>query len=287
MDDPLALGDRIRALSAPLEPRPTDATPRLPGLAGIRAVVFDVYGTLLVSASGDISLASEGSPASAAVDALSAIGVSLPATGEEIAAAFREQIRAAHAASSSETPEVEIREIWRDALAKWGVAPGAEEIERLAVEYECRVNPIWPMPAMVELLVDLAGSGRKLGIVSNAQFFTPLAMQAFAGRSLADLGFDPALCVWSYEHREAKPGTFLYQREAAALAARGIAPGEALYVGNDMLNDVWPAQQAGFRTALFAGDARSLRKREDDPRTAGVVPDAVVTELQQLLYIAG
>ena len=38
---------------------PEDAVPRLQRLAGIRAVVFDVYDTLFSSGVGDISLAAE------------------------------------------------------------------------------------------------------------------------------------------------------------------------------------------------------------------------------------
>ena len=49
-----------------------------------------------------------------------------------------------------------------------------------------------------------------------------------------------------------------------------------------MLNDIMPAQQLGMRTALFAGDARSLRLRLEDPRVEGVRPDVVLTELIHL-----
>jgi len=35
---------------------------------------------------------------------------------------------------------------------------------------------------------------------------------------------------------------------------------KTLYVGNDMLNDIWTATEAGCRTVLFAGDQRSLAK---------------------------
>ncbi|MAT73205.1 MAG: haloacid dehalogenase [Planctomycetaceae bacterium] len=284
MDD-LTLRERIRQLSSPLAPRPTEAQPVLPRLADIRAVVFDVYGTLLVSASGDISLATEGAPAAAAIEALTALGVAPPADGEELAARLRATIEAAHAASPSNTPEVEIREIWRDVLAEFNLQPSAHQIEQLAVQYECRVNPVWPMPGMVDVLERIAGSGRQLGIISNAQFFTPLAMEALTGESLEQLGFAPDLSEWSYDRREAKPGAFLYHRCAEALAARGLQPAQTLYVGNDMRNDVWPAQQVGFRTALFAGDQRSLRLRTDDPQVAGVIADAVVTELPQLLQL--
>lgn len=57
---------------------------------------------------------------------------------------------------------------------------------------------------------------------------------------------------------------------------------EALYVGNDMLNDILPANREGFQTCLFAGDRRSLRLREQDPRCAGVAPTEVVGSLREL-----
>ena len=53
-------------------------------------------------------------------------------------------------------------------------------------------------------------------------------------------------------------------------------------VGNDVRNDILAARRAGLRGALFAGDARSLRLRRDDPACAGLEPDLVLTELPQL-----
>ena len=63
----------------------------------------------------------------------------------------------------------------------------------------------------------------------------------------------------------------------------GIPVNAALYLGNDMLNDIYPAQKVGFKTALFAGDARSLRLREDDPGCKNLSPDIIITDLIQLL----
>ena len=74
----------------------------------------------------------------------------------------------------------------------------------------------------------------------------------------------------------------MFERAADSLAARGIVGDEVLYVGNDMLNDVMPAASVGFRTALCAGDARSLRLREGDERIMGVSPDLVLSDLAQL-----
>lgn len=59
-------------------------------------------------------------------------------------------------------------------------------------------------------------------------------------------------------------------------------PANTLYVGNDMLNDIWTASQAGCRTCLFADDRRSLRLREKDKRCKKLVPDATVDHLHQI-----
>ena len=288
--------ERIRALSHPMNPLPTGVRPKTPKLGPLRAVLFDVYGTLFISGSGDISLANPSHNVTALAEALAESGflTKNPQEAARIGARlFVEEIERVHAARRAEGiafPEVDVRRIWRAALMRLqkkspirGELADAR-IERLAVEYECRVNPVWPMPGALDALEALRGAGILLGIVSNAQFFTPLLFEAFWEKPPVDLGFDLDLCFWSWETLEAKPGDALFGKKAAEkLVARGIAPGETLYVGNDMRNDVLPAARAGFRTALFAGDKRSLRLREDDADCADIAPDAVVTEWGQVV----
>lgn len=273
-----ALAHRIRHLSTPLEPRPTDTIPRIDPLSGIRAVLFDVYGTLVISASGDIGLAGEQDADSAFAAALDAAGIRAEAQGGP--GRLKQAIRAFHAerkAAGVEFPEVDIRDIWGSVLSS------EEDLAQLAVEYECRVNPVWPMPGLARVLADLRQRDLVLGIVSNAQFYTPLMLEGFLGTSIAGLGFDADCCSWSYRLLEAKPSTHIYEIALAGLGrSHGITPAEVLYVGNDVRNDIWPASLTGCRTALFAGDARSLRLREDDPSCAEVVPDRVVTDLRQI-----
>lgn len=280
--------DIIRTNSQPLAPQATDAVVETQVIEGIRAVLFDVYGTLFISASGDISLASESNRGDAAVAALESVGLQPGnCTGDELVAALHAEIKQAHHASEHEFPEVDIHKVWRAVLKAELGTEGVDDalLARLAVEYETRVNPVWPMPGLVECLAEIHKAGLALGIVSNAQAFTRELFPALANESLRELGFEEDLCVWSYEHLQAKPGRWLYDRAVEALATRGIAPSEALYVGNDMRNDVAPAAAVGFRTVLFAGDARSLRLREGDAMVAGVSPDAVVTDLRQILRI--
>jgi len=278
----------IRYLSTPLEPIPTDVASKLDPLPGIRAVLFDVYGTLVISASGDIGLTGERDTASAFTTALEAAGIRAPTTAGP--ARLEQAIRASHAqrkAAGTEFPEVDILAVWEDVLGDevlGGKVPTSrDKLARLAVEYECRVNPVWPMPGLTRLLADLRRRRLALGIVSNAQFYTPMMLEGFLGAPLADLGFDAEYCAWSYRLLEAKPSIRIYQVALAGLdRVHSIAPSEVLYVGNDLRNDIWPASLTGCRTALFAGDARSLRLREDDPRYAGVDPDRIVTALSQI-----
>jgi putative hydrolase of the HAD superfamily len=98
-----------------------------------------------------------------------------------------------------------------------------------------------------------------------------------------NLGFDPSLIFYSYRFEVAKPSPVLFGKAAETLKAKGIQPSDVLYLGNDMLNDIYPAKASGFQTALFAGDKRSLRLRADDSRCKKLTPDLVITDLIQLI----
>lgn len=281
----------IRQRCRPLAPLATGERPILRRLPGIRAVLFDIYGTLMISANGDVGGAGAVSPDAAFRSALAAAGVRVAAEEQLKAETLVEQIHREHAAQRAggvAHPEVDIVAIWQRTLsalrAAGAVAPVAPavDLQRLAIEFEVRANPVWPMPGLRHCLGALRQAGLTLGIISNAQFYTPELFPALLGATLEEVGFDPGLQYYSYRLGQAKPGRLLYETARQGLRQRGIRSEQALYVGNDMLNDILPAGTLGFRTALFAGDARSLRRRRDDPRTAGISPDLVITELSAI-----
>ncbi|MGD9298835.1 MAG: HAD family hydrolase [Thiohalocapsa sp.] len=287
-DSDAALIARINALTEPLEPQPTAASPSIEPLAGIRAVLFDIYGTLVISGCGDIGLTAPTTAHAAFLGAWSAAGLDttrLPASFDG-PSALTAEIRAEHAASRDRgvgCPEVNIIAVWQALLATCGVAAAAEQVRRLALEYELRTNPVWPMPGLRATLRTLAERGLVLGVVSNAQFYTPLILHAFLGQPMQAAGFDLRCCAFSYREGVAKPSTEVYVPALHGLwQHRGIDPASVLYVGNDMRNDVQPARALGCRTALFAGDARSLRLRTEDAELRDIAPDRVVTELNQI-----
>ena len=288
----------FREHSRPLEPVPTGEVPVLRRLAGIRAVLFDVYGTLFISGSGEVGTAGQeaGRPVPAPPrplgEALHAMGIATSGSAEQGVECLYRLIEVSHARSRSagiDYPEVDIVALWREVLAELAGrglieesgAPAAAP-KRLAVVSEAPAHPSGPMPHLPECLEGLRQGGLLLGLVSNAQFYTPELFAALLGQSVEDLGFDRELQYYSYQHGRAKPGLDLHEMAARVLDRRGVKPAAVVFVGNDMLGDILPAFTVGFRTALFAGDVRSLRLHKGDSRLDGISPEIVLTRLSEL-----
>lgn len=282
----------IRRHSRPLAPLPTGELPVLRALSGVQAVLFDIYGTLLLSGSGDVGVGDPADRGAAVAGALAASGVRFRGAPEAALKVFLDEIERHHQMARQngiDFPEVDIVEIWGSTLAElavcgWVTSAEGVDPRTLAVEFEVRANPVWPMPDLLPTLAGLRRAGLTLGLISNAQFYTPEVFPALVQQSLVELGFDPDLQFYSYQQGRAKPSPELFRLAAESLQRRGIPAAHAVYVGNDMRNDVAAAARLGFRTALFAGDARSLRRREGDARCAGIVPDLVVTALSHVLH---
>jgi len=272
--------DHLTVWFQPLEPIATELSPQLPPRLDIDAILFDVYGTLFISGSGDISLArSSVSPDEKLAALLNKYGIAI--SGDALRAELFAAIEKAHAHSRDKGiayPEVQIDSIWQ-------VITGIQDFETVrnfAIEYELLVNPVGPMPHVLELLSACRQAHLAMGIISNAQFFTPLLFDWFMDNLPEKIGFSEDILIYSWRWGCAKPSEILFAAAARRLADRGIDRQRVLYIGNDMRNDILPAREIGFRTALFAGDQRSLRLRRDDPRCAALEPDLVVTDLIQL-----
>jgi len=265
----------------PLAPIPTGITPDLSKLQPFSAMLFDVYGTLLISGAGDIGFDQK---LTESVDALKELlhRYRLHRTPDRLAEALNLAIARSHAASRRlgiDYPEVDIVQVWQEVLGVDDIA----ELKNFAQEYELIVNPVYPMPGLEALLAAGKTNKMPMGIISNAQFYTVVMLERILGTPLAMGGFDQRLLFFSWQEGHAKPSAHMFNRAKAVLLGMGIPARSVLMVGNDMQNDIMPAKAVGFKAALFAGDRRSLRRRESDSHCRDVSPDLTVTDLRQLI----
>jgi len=271
----------VRRYLRRLEPLPTSLTPQGELKESIRCVLFDIYGTLFISGSGDISLARQNSPEAEELRQLLR-KFAIRKTPQTLLNEFYDAVDTVHDKLRNkgvDFPEINIEQIWMQVLQN----DDENTIRQFAVEFELIVNPVSPMPNLAIMLSAFRYQSILMGIISNAQFYSPFLFSWFLNSDLQALGFNQDLLFYSYRFEVAKPSPMLFKMAAEKLKGKGILPSSVLYLGNDMLNDIYPAKIAGFQTALFAGDKRSLRLRSDDPRCKNLEADLVVTDLSQLI----
>ena len=213
-------------------------------LPPVQAIIFDLYGTLLLAPPGAV----KHNPAADTI-----IWKILRYHGHTLAESptllLHEAVKRHHAVSTADFPEIDLRILWREVLH----LPPDADVDALISQIEDAWHPAQLMPGAAEMLSALSGSGIPLGILSNAQH-----------HSLAALGhhasvFSPDLIFLSYQHGIAKPSPILFQKLRGTLTNHNILPEHVLFIGNDPLQDIQPAAAMGFQTALFTGHPDSLR----------------------------
>jgi len=273
--------DLISKYITPIFPLPTSLKQQGKLKEKVEAILFDLYGTLFISRSGDISMAKKKSPHMEKFEKLlQQFGIKKES--QTVLKRFYAAIENQHdilKKKGVDFPEVEIDQIWMRVLEN----DNLKTVREFAVQFELLTNPVYPMPHLEKLLSACQDSNVLMGIISNAQFYTPYLFNWFLDSNPEDLGFHPDLILYSYKFGVAKPSTLMFRVTAEKLKNMNIPAHSALYIGNDMLNDIFPAKNVGFKTGLFAGDARSLRLRKNDPKCKNLSVDLVITDLVQLL----
>ena len=289
----------------------TSRTPHTPGdlavdladLTGRRVVLWDVYGTLLASRAVDL----EGS-----LKVPEAMLVSFEKTAEKfgfdnvvqaqwLRDRYLEGIERVHRKKKAEgfpSPEVKIEEIWGEIISKLESLGYAAPVEQraflpwtAALYYEIAFQQAVFYRGAVKVLLQLKKLGIRQGIVSNAQFYTPVLLEVFLSRDsggrqveLTEI-FDESLIVFSCRVGRSKPDPLIFADVLRELDREEIAREDIIYVGNDMLNDIHPAASQGLTTVLFAADRHSLEMHENDDRVAHLKPTAVITAGDQLPFM--
>ncbi|NLD94620.1 MAG: HAD family hydrolase [Fibrobacter sp.] len=118
-------------------------------------------------------------------------------------------------------------------------------------------------PGLSNSLETLKLSNINLGIVSNAQFYTPIDLTLMirdqSNEKYDDYSeiFEGDMTFYSYEYGVAKPDQLLFRKLFDVLYEYHILPEQTVFVGNDLATDIQAAAEVGMKTAFFCGDRKS------------------------------
>jgi putative hydrolase of the HAD superfamily len=280
-------------------------------LKGKRVVLWDIYGTLLAGRAVDLETSLSKPEAMLGSFNLTSqkfgFGKVLVDNAGSVDGAVWlrdrylngiERIHRKKKAEGYPSPEVRIEEIWSEIITELeALGYTAQDKERAflpwktALYYETAFQQAVFYRGAADVLLRLRDMGIMQGIVSNAQFYTPVLLELFLNQNpggqklrLADI-FEPSLTVFSYLIGRSKPDPLIFAEVLKELDIRQIAGDDVIYVGNDMLNDIYTAASLGLDTMLFAGDSNSLELRLNDKRTVNFRPTSVITAHDQLPFL--
>lgn len=301
-----------RSLPWPAAPKadPPRVRPHLPRLRGIRAVVWNVYGTLVAIPEGELKFE---------VDNALLMNVALDKTIHEfkmwgsmsrkpgqpadyMREIYRKALDEQRLVSSPEKhPEIRSEKIWESIVKKLfqkdykfdaGFYGSLNDYSRkIAYFFHASLQGTCCYDNAAVAVSTVAEHGATQGLLADGQCFTGTQLARGLSRQNESVRIDEVIPaanrVLSFEHGARKPSATLFQAAAEAMAAQGIETGEILHIGSSLPRDVAPAKKWGMRTALFAGDRSSLVASAEQLKDSLYRPDALLTDLAQVSDLLG
>jgi FMN phosphatase YigB (HAD superfamily) len=163
--------------------------------------------------------------------------------------------------------------------------------EKIAYFFQSCLQAVEAAPNALKALTCVRQSGLEQGLLADAQPFSLIqALRAFGQQGklppLSEL-FDPACLILSCQLGVRKPSAGMYDACLQRFADKGVQPKEILYVGNRLQADVAIAKQMGMRTALYAGDKLSLQATPAEIKHRDLRPKRLLTDLIQIRNVIG
>ncbi len=286
------------------------AKPHLVKLPEVRAVLWNVYGTLLAIPGGDLLF--EHPTAFIMSNALDktvqefkmwASMSRKPGQPSDYLGQIYSQILTEQrvAPPGERHPEAAAERVWEAILKRLlqkdykfdaGFFGALNEYSRkVAYFFHASLQGTACHPGAAEALRHVAGAGLTQGLLADGQCFTTVQLQrGLAAQDLElklDDVLDADLRVLSFEVRGRKPSERLFRQALTALGEKGIDPPQVLHVGSRIAQDLAPARRLGMRTALFAGDRASLQATPEQLKDANLRPDVLLTEPNQIAEVVG
>ncbi len=292
-------------------PKAVNANPSIKPLPGIKAVLWDVYGTLLRVSDGRFTLFP---------DEEARLQVALDKTIHEfnmwnhmyrkpgppwqsMIGLYRSTIErlSMRASAKGDTTDVNLVETWLALISKLfekeykydeGTYGDLDEFsEKVAFFFHCCLQATEARANAVQAMSDVAAAGLTQGFLSDGQSFSllqtlkALSMQA----ELPPLHeiFRPQSLIFSYQNGVRKPSKSLFAQAVQQMRGLGIQPDEVLHISCRLSTDLVPAKQAGMKTALLVSEKLGLEVDPTVLKDPATRPDRLLTELNQLRSILG
>mgnify|MGYP005850278523 CR=1 FL=1 len=242
----------------------------------VRGVIFDMGGTLLHYNAPDTSWEeTEQTGARPVYALLRDAGYALPTEEEALARAWQHALSLWAAIAELDVKDLKLDRQIRQIAALWGIADLPDGVvEQAGLAYMRAIQAhVWPLERAADTLATLRQRGLRVGLVSNTHW-----PGRFHVDDLERFGLLPYLehMVFSADVEAWKPGREVFE---LSLNALGLAPGEAIYVGDSLYFDVWGAQQAGLRAVWIEQRYRWM------PDGLEATPDATIQSLGQLATV--
>ncbi|HEY1861299.1 MAG TPA: HAD hydrolase-like protein [Gemmataceae bacterium] len=305
------LDSREKSWPAPPAVEPPKARPHLVRLPEVRAVTWNVYGTLLAITGGDLVF-EHPTPfvMEVALDKTikefklwSSMSRKPGQPADYLRDIYRNLLDEQRILPGNveKHPEITVDRLWESFLKKLfqkdyqfdaGFYGSLNEYSRkVAYFFHASLQGSACYAGAARALRHIADSGLVQGLLADGQCFTAAQLQR--GLTLQDphanldSWINPALRVLSHEVRGRKPSERLFRHSLEALGELGITADQVLHVGSRVQQDLVPARRMGMRTALFAGDKASLQASPESLKGAGCRPDVLLTDLTQITEVIG
>jgi FMN phosphatase YigB (HAD superfamily) len=288
---------------------PAKAKPSLTRLPEVRAVLWDVYGTLLCIPLGELVF--EHPQAFVMSNALEKTIQEFKMWGsmsrkpgqpsEYLAQVYAQMIEEQRVVpgGTERHPEVSAERLWEAVIKrlvqkdfKWDafrLGSLTDLARKVSYFFHASLQGTACQIGAAEALRHVASKGLAQGLLADGQCFTTVqlarGLRAQAGTLTGLVGEGMTFLSCDYGGR--KPSERLFRKTREALAAKGLAPEQVLHVGSRVTRDLLPAKRIGMRTALYAGDKTSLQATAEQLKDSAGKPDVLLTELAQIAEVVG
>lgn len=306
------LTERQLRWPAPPKAEPAKATPYLKPLTAIKAVSWNVYGTLLRIADGELLFQHpQAIRMEVALDKTiqefnmwnsmtRKMGQPWEYMLQKYVHALEEQ-QMASSGRKGDMVEVNSAKLWLKLIGMldkkdyqydtsiYGDLDGLSE--KVAYFFHSALQGVEAAPNAHAALSAVAGGGFRQALFADAQPFTVTqlikALREQGPVAAPDSLFQPALHTFSYLEGVKKPARTMFLRAMDRFNKLGLEPENVLYISSHVRGDLAIAKSIGIRTALYAAEKIALRADSEDMKDPALKPDRLMTDLAQVRDLIG